>query len=201
MPNIDAPHGFFPVGHLDGSAFNGRVSMYLLPSGDGTATFIGDPVKSGGTAGAAGTVVFGQDVEGMPTIARAAAGDALRGVVVGFLPNPADLSIRHRVASTNRIALVADSPDVVFEAQEDSTGGALAATAVGANVDFDGIANGSATTGISGAELDSSAVESTTTSAQFRILGLLKSPDNAIGTNARWLVMINEHELKGTAGV
>jgi hypothetical protein len=50
----------------------------------------------------------------MPTIAVAAAGDTLRGVVVGFLPKQSDLTVLHREASTNRIALVVDDPNVVF---------------------------------------------------------------------------------------
>jgi hypothetical protein len=59
----------------------------------------------------AGVVVNGQDVSGMPTVAVAAAGDTLRGVVVGFLPKQSDLTVLHREASTNRIALVVDDPE------------------------------------------------------------------------------------------
>ncbi len=199
MP-VDRPNGLFPVQHLDGSPFNGRVTMYLIPSSNGTATFVGDAVKSAGSAGAAGTTVNGIDVEGMPTVIQAAAGDPVRGVVVGFLPNFANLTQKHRVSSQNRIALVADAPDVVFEIQEDSDSANLAATNVGANVDLV-VGSGNATTGISAMELNSDAVESTTTSAQCRILRLASKPDNAIGTNARWLVVFNEHELKATAGV
>lgn len=198
MPNVDRPFGLKPVQHLDGSPFNGKVEMMLLPSGDGTATFIGDAVKSGGTAGAAGTRVNGIDVEGMATIAQAAAGDTVVGVVVGFLPNFSDLSVKHRVASTNRIALVATSPDIIFEIQEDSDGEDLAATAVGGNADLV-VGSGSATTGVSAMELDSSSKVATT--AQLRILGLVQRPDNAIGSQAKWLVIINEHERKATAGV
>ena len=201
MANSDAPKGLFPVQHLDGSAFTGKVTMYALLASATGAIFIGDPVKSAGTAGAAGVTINGIDVEGMATVAAAAAGDAIRGVVVGFLPNQSDLTQRYRPSSQARIALVADGSDVVFEVQEDSEGGALAVTNVGACVDFSNIASGSTTTGLSAVELDSSIVESTTTSAQFRILGLAKRPDNVVGTNAKWLVMINEHELKGTTGV
>jgi hypothetical protein len=199
MPNIDAVKGAFPVMHLDGSPYTGKTNMYLVPSGDGTALFVGDFVKRGGSAGAAGTVVNGQDVEGMPTVIQAAATDTLLvGVVVGFLPNQDNLSLKYRVASTNRIALVADAPDLVFEIQEDSVGGALSADEVGENADIT-VAAGNTTTGLSGMELDSS--DHKTATAQLRILGLVKKPDNAIGTNAKWLVMINEHAYKTTTGV
>lgn len=198
MANTDRPFGLRPVSMLSGAPWNGQVNMYLVPSSDGTAIYVGDPVKSGGTAGAAGTVVNGQDCEGMPTIAVAAAGDTLRGVVVGFLPLQTNLETLHRAASTARIALVVDDPNVVFEVQEDSGGAATAAVDVGENADILYTA-GSATTGQSAVELDSSS--HVTSSAQLRILGFVKRPDNAIGTNAKLLVLINEHELKSTSGV
>ena len=75
--NTDAAFGLRPVRQLDGSPWNGMVEQYLIPSGDGTAIYVGDLVKKEGStgAGAAGTVVNGQDVEGMPTAIVANAGD------------------------------------------------------------------------------------------------------------------------------
>lgn len=198
MANANIQSGMRPVAHLDGSPFNGKLTMYLVPSTDNVAMYVGDPVKSGGTAGAAGVTVNGINCEGMATVATAAAGDTLRGVVYGFLPNQSDLTILYRVASTNRIALVVDSPDVVFEVQEDSGGAATAAVDVGENADILYTA-GSALTGRSKVELDSS--DHKTATAQLRILGFVQRADNAIGTNAKLLVLINEHELKSTTGV
>jgi hypothetical protein len=198
MANTSRPNGLRPVATLNGAPWNGQVNQYLIPSTDGTAVYVGDLVKSGGTAGAAGVVVNGQDVEGMPTVARCAAGDTARGVVVGFLPNQSDLTILHRVASTNRIALVVDDPNVVFEIEEDALGAALAAADVGENADVVATA-GSSTTGQSGMVLDSS--DHKTATAQLRILGFVKRADNAIGANAKVLVLINEHEFKSTSGV
>lgn len=201
MPNIDSPSGLKPVQHLDGSPWNGKVNMYLIPSADGSAVYVGDLVRKEGTvgSGAAGLVVNGIDCEGMPTAIVAGATDTtLLGVVVGFLPNQSNLEQLHRAASTNRIALVCDAPDVVYEIQEDSVGGALTATQVGNN--FDTVyAAGSTTTGRSAVELDSSDA-SGTGSAQLRVLGLAKKPGNEIGTNAKWLVAINEHFFKSTTG-
>lgn len=187
MANVDRVNGARPVKHLDGSPYNGAVNRYCIPASDGTAVFIGDFVKSGGSA----------DANGVPTVIAAAAGDALRGVVVGIVPDTAD-SLIYRAASTLRYVLVADAPDLVFEIQEDSVGGALAVTDVGENADIV-VAAGSTSTGTSGMELDSST--HATTSAQLRILGLRQRADNEIGVNAKWLVSINEHELKSTTGV
>ena len=200
MANKDAAFGLKPVRHLNGNPWNGMVRMYLAESSN--AIFVGDPVIHGGDAGDAGTIVNGVDCEGMPLVDVGAAGSAkFLGVMVGRLPNQADQSILHRVASVNTICLVVDDPSVVFEVQEDSDGGAVAAGSVGLNGDLVNWANGNATTGLSGVELDSSTV-TTTATLSVRVLGLAKRPDNALGTNAVWEVVFNEHEFNfGVLGV
>lgn len=201
MANTDAPFGLRPVMHLDGSPWNGKVDMYLIPAADGSAVYVGDLVKKEGTvgAGAAGLVVNGINCEGMPTAIVAGATDTtLLGVVVGFLPSFSNLELLHRSASTNRIALVATGPDVVYEIQEDSVGNDLTAAQVGNNFDSAYTA-GNSTTGRSAVELDSSDATGTAT-AQLRLLGLVNRPNNTIGSNARWHVVINEHFFKSTTG-
>lgn len=199
MANVDRPFGLRPVAHLDGSPFNGKFNTYLVPASDATAMYVGDPVKSGGTAGAAGTIVYGQNCEGMATVATAAAGNTLRGVVIGFSPLQSNLETLHRAASTARLAYVVDSPDVIFEIQSDDGGAALALIDVGENADILYTA-GSAVTGRSAVELDSST--HTAATAQLRILGFAQRVDNEAGANfGKVQVVINEHELKATAGV
>lgn len=199
MANTSKPSGFKPVQHLDGSPWNGKVEMMLATSGDSTPIYIGDAVKSGGTAGAAGVTVNGIDCEGMPTVVLAGDTDTIRGVLVGVLPLQSDLGVKYRKASTNMICLVCSDPSVVYEVQEDSVGGAIAVTAVGNNFDKE-TGSGSATTGVSGDMLDSSDASGTAT-AQWRLIGLVKRSDNALGTYAKWLVVANEHEFKTATGV
>lgn len=200
MPNPDAAFGARPVGHLDGSPWNGKVNMYYVPSTYGTILGIGDFVIGDADAGAAGVTVNGLDVEGVPSIIRAAAGDTtLLGVIVGFLPLQTNLERLHNPASTARIALVCDAPDVVYEMQEDSDTSNLKVAEVGQNCDLITAADANTTTGRSVFEIDSSTHVSTT--AQLRILGLAKRPGNAIGSFARWLVVINEHTHKSTTGI
>lgn len=187
MANSDAPRGFTPIRHKNGAPYNGAAKLYCIPASDSTAVYIGDAVKSAGSA----------DANGVPTVAQAAAGNAIRGVVVGIVPDT-EASTVYRVASTLRYVLVADDPDLVFEVQEDSAGGALTADEVGENADIV-VAAGSTVTGRSGMELDSS--DHKTATAQLRILRLVPRADNEIGTNAKWEVMINEHELASTTGV
>jgi hypothetical protein len=198
MANVDRPNGFVPVRHKNGTPYANQTNLYLVPVGDGTALFVGDLVKAGGTAGTAGLRVDGVDVEGMPTVTQAAAGDVnIVGVVVGFYPRPNALETKHRPASTAMIAMVADDPDLIFEVQEDSVGAALAAVDVGENADVI-VGSGSATTGLSAMEIDSST--HTAATAQLRIYRLVPRPNNVIGDNARWEVLINEHAFKTTAG-
>lgn len=188
MANTDMPSGAIPV-DAHGGGYCGSVNVYYLPASESNAIAIGDFVAMAGSA----------DADGVPSITRATAGSTnIVGVVVGFVPSADYLSQTHRTASTERYALVADDPDQFFSIQEDSDGGALAATDVGSNAD---ISPGtvSTTTGLSNMEIDSSTA--TTSAAQLRIIRLDPSPDNAIGANARWIVKINEHIFSKTAGV
>lgn len=188
MANSDKPFGARLVGHISGSPFNAQIRRYSVPASDGTALFVGDFVKSDGSA----------DADGVPGCIQAAAANTLLGVVVGFEPVPTNLETMHRLASTLRYALVCTDPDAIYEIQEDSVGSNLAATDVGGNADII-VAAGSTVSGISAMELDSSTA--VTTTAQLRILGLAQRADNEIGANAKWLVRINEHELDTAAGV
>jgi len=183
------------VGHLYGAPFNGGVGRYVHDSGDAVAIYKGDFVK---LAGSAATTDIGQLTAGMPTVVQAAAGDALLGVVVGFEAKLSDLSVLHCEASTTRVVLVADDPNIIISIQEDSVGGALTVAEIGENADIV-VGSGSSVTGMSGMELDSS--DHKTATAQLRILRLDPTPGNDIGTNAKFLCLINEHVFKSTTGV
>jgi hypothetical protein len=117
--------------------------------------------------------------------------------VVGFEPNRDDLTKQYRPASTARYVYVNTDPYAVYAIQEDSDTSTLAAADVGNNCDIV-VGTGSTTTGMSAMEVDSSTKNTTT--AQVRLLALSQKSDNAIGTNAEWEVMINEHEYKTTTG-
>lgn len=198
MANVDRPRGLIPVKSVNGAPWQGQTNMYLVDSGDGTAIFVGDLVKLAGGAGAAGQMVNGVDVEGMPTVVQSAAGDLHVGVVVGFLADQDNLMNKHRVASTDRIALVVDDPSVVFEIQEVSGGTALTAAEVGLNANVV-VGTGSATTGLSASELSNS-TEAATADLDLKIMGMVPRPDNALGEHCKWLVMINTHSYGNSAG-
>ena len=187
MANTDTPRGLQPVRDFAGAPYNGAANKYYIPSTDATAVYVGDAVKLAGSA----------DADGVPTVAQAAAGDTLIGVVVGVVADTQESTV-YRAASTARYVLVADDPGLIFRVQEDSVASTLAATDVGNNADLV-VAAGSTLTGQSGMELDSSS--KATTTAQCRIVGLDNTPDNEIGTNANWLVRIVEHRNVTATGV
>lgn len=189
MANADTPFGLRPVYNSNGSAYSGNSILCAIASGDGTATFVGDPVKLAGSADA---------TTGVPTVIQAAATDAIFGVIVGFEPKYSDLTLNYREASTLRYCYVCVDKGVVYEIQEDSLGNNLAVTEVGLATDI-AVTTGSTVTGLSGVELDSS--DTATAAGQLRIIGLVRKPDNEIGTNAKWLVVINEHQLAVTTDV
>jgi hypothetical protein len=201
MANSNTPLGLVPIRHRNGAPYNGAVNAYYLRSDYGVATYVGDPVVITGTSN---LLEFMGNAPGtLPTInlATAAGGSYTTGVIVGFSTLPDDLTKTYNALSTERIAYVADDPDLVFEVQEESDGGsALAATDVGFNTDFVFTDSGSTTTGKSGLEMDSETAANTNT-LQLKILKLVNRVDNAIGVNAKWEVMINLHTQRYTTGI
>lgn len=192
MANSNAPTGLTPRRYRNGSPWMGAARTYYVPATDANPIGIGDPVIIAGSA----------DAAGVPTCTLATAGSAGRitGVCVGIRPggNGTLIPPRLRAASTAEYIIVADDPDLLFEVQEDSVGGALAATNVGQNCDL--IAGtASTTTGQSAWQLDSSTAAVTAT-LQMRIVQLQIRADNVIGTNAKWLVAINLPTETGAAG-
>ena len=202
MANANRPSGFSPVQYLNGSPWNGQARIYSIAAAYATALYIGDPVKSSGTA----------DANGVPGIVLGATTGALRGVIVGLgsaeglIANPKNLDITYRPAAaqaTDWYAMVVDDPAVLFEIQEHANGTALAATEIGLNT-IPVVGTGSGF--VSGWELSSAtdATPATTATLQLRLMGLVRRQQNAFGAYAKHLVKINVHELgtgTGAAGV
>ena len=184
MPNADTPFGLRPVRDVYGAPYSGSLNTYSTATGDADAIFIGDPVVLSGTSQTINGEVYA-DVD------QAATGGVIVGVVVGVLPVTADSTI-YRAASTQRLLLVCDNPNALFEIQEVSGGTALTANDIGLNANFV-VGSGSTVTGLSGVELNNG-TEATTNTLDLKIVGLSRRPDNAIGEHAKWLVRINRHQ-------
>lgn len=209
MANVSRVNGFKPVKHITGAPYNGQVNIYEIPAGEADAVFVGDFVKLSNSAGTEGyPAVEAIGASGAGAIAAA----PLVGVVVGLINSKLDpvngklstgsiaLDVpQYRPASTKQLVLVADSPDLVFEAQADA---AVALASVGLNVGIT-IGTHDTTNGISVQQVDGG-TEATTSTLPLQIVGFSKRVDNeAAATANRVLVRINTHAYGnvGVAGV
>lgn len=206
---LNAPFGLRPVKHTDGSPYNSQTNLYVVPQADVTAIFIGDAVKSaaGGSAltGASAVTLAG------PRNAALVAG-AIRGVVVGIgTANIQGAVLNADPDNLNSVSIpatktkdyyvwVADSPDLIFEAQAD----AILVANFNKNVP---LFVSTAPTGVvnqSTSYVQGSAAAVTQT-LPLRLLGGVPASDNdltAPGTFGRVYVHINQHELAAnTVGV
>lgn len=179
MANTDRPNGLTPVRYLSGGTVITH-NKYLIANGYTSAIYSGDPVKSTGTS---------------KNMALAVAGNTMRGVFAGCeYTDSAGNRVQSKywpasTVSTDAICYVYDDPNILFEVQADED---IEAADIGATTDLVA-GTGSALTGRSAYELDSSQIGS---DAGVLIYELVDRVDNAYGTNAKVLVLINEHELR-----
>ena len=187
MANKDAAFGLRPIGKVGQNRDNQGLSEYDIAA-SASAIYFNDPVEILSTG----------------TIGVAAASDALLGSLGGVFFTDASTSkptfANHLDASntaTDIKGFVSDDPYERFEVQAD---GATAAADVGLNADIV-YAAGSSPDYVSKVELQTS--DQKTGTAQLRILGISKDIDNneAGSANVNLVVLINEHQLKGTTGV
>ena len=195
MANIDAAFGLRPIAKV-GSAPGGTTgtTKYSIADNQGTAIFTGDPVK------------YKND----GTVEVATAGDASCGVFMGCFytdPTTSKPTFRNHFPASlspgDAIAFVADDPDQLYIAQQDSDGSNLVAADLNLNADLV-FGAGSTSTGMSGVEIDSS-TKNTTAALQVRLIDFYDTPSNdATANNSIIVVKINNHQLgshTGTTGV
>jgi len=195
MANTDIKGGFRPVRYLNGTKWNGQFNIYHHSSIDATAIGNGDPV----------TPAWVGDTSGrFPNVKRAAAGDLILGVAIGFgtvptgiqgidpavLFDATNLTKVYGAASTDYYVAVVDDPFVVYEVQEDSDTSNIAASGLLGTITMVA-ANCDTSSGLSNYELDSSSATGSQETYEWRLLGLADFPGNAIGTHAKWHVVSN----------
>lgn len=183
MPNTHMPTGLNPVRYVSGAPYNGAVNIYSVPAGDATALGVGDPVKLAGTSQTVGDITY-------TDVIFALAADVVVGVVVAVQADNRD-SLLYRAASTQRLVMVADDPNLLFEVQ-DLQAGTLVAADIGLNVNAAAAPVVNTFTGRSGLMLDS-ATKATTNTLGWKIIGLVNRPDNESGPAGKWLVKANRH--------
>lgn len=192
MANTDKPMGIQPL-ELNVSF---DCHYYRITNNYGTALFRGDPIVK----------VAGGTIE----LATAGTGNAILGSIVALFYGPAGtyrpeslIPVVSMGASPGTgydyWALVADNPLTNFLAQEDGVTTPLAIDDLGMNVNVVLTHAGNATTGLSGAELDSDS-KAVTATLQIKLVDLHHIWDvdagayNTIGAYAKWRCRINNHQ-------
>jgi hypothetical protein len=187
MANKDAAFGLKAIGKVGQNRDNQGLSEYGIAASS-TAIYQNDPIMMAAT----GKIVVG-------TAAAVLLG-SLNGVFFTDATTGKPTYANHLNASNTAsdiVGFVSDDPYERFEIQSDA---ALAVAEIGLNADIV-YAAGSSPNYVSKVELDHSDLKTAT--AQLRVIGISKDPDNneagAADTNA--VVIINEHFLKGTVGI
>lgn len=199
MANANVAFGLRPIND-NGTPWSGQGRMVYIPASQAGNIFLGDPLVPLG----------GSDAFGVPAVGIASAG-ATNVVLGGFISNcngPQGSGVTivqntpvYRVASVASYGFVCDDPNQLYAIQEDSVGGAIAAGTGGfANGNLVAGA-GSTATAFSGWQLQSSSVTAPAATAQLKLLGLLRGPDNVLGVNAKWVVRLNLPALWSTTGI
>ena len=200
MANANTPFGIRPIND-NGTPWSGQGMLAYVPASQAGNIFLGDPIVALG-----GTDAFGVPAVG---IASAGASNPILGSMLGISNGPAgslytvtrDLPV-YRQASIANYILIADDPNQLYTIQEDSVGGAIAASVGGFANGLLVAGAGSTVTGFSGWQLQSSSVAaSANTTYQVKLLGITRGPDNAVGVNAKWTVRLNNPQLWSTTGV
>lgn len=203
------PKGFSPYRYSQGTPWNQQATLYCIPSSNGSAFYIGDAVKS----------LAGSDADGIPYVQKAAAGDTVRGVIVGVRVADPGVSLQGTSLSLEVLNVpatkardyyvyVVDDPEVLFTITDDGTtypggGTATANQQAAANKNANFVVAAPSFGPISATTLGASTV-ATTSTLPLRILGFVQSVDNPVDGTAgrRLIVKFNTHELIGnTAGV
>lgn len=184
MANPTGPFGLRPVRHISGAPWNGGIQKVWCDANYETALFVGDPVTWATQA---------DEVEDRYRTVITHAGTAglvINGVIVGFQPDPDNLTYTYRPASTNRWAYIVHAhPELVFQIR-DNGDGTPAAGWSGRNALMEAGGGGSTTTGLSSFALEA-VTPAATQNYTLHIIGLSDIEDNELGDNAIWDVLIN----------
>jgi hypothetical protein len=197
MANTSRIAGLSPVQYLNGAAYNGQARVYYIPSSDANAYAIGDPVDLAGSADSNGvaSVVLATAGSTNPIVGAIVGIGEQEGTVVNI--NTPNTIIAPATKTRAYYVMVADDPNIIFQAQESGTT-PLTATSTGLNIN---LASGTNNGYVSGWTLDAD-TEATGATLQMKLFGLVRKQNNAFGAYCQWLVLINLHRYKiGQVGV
>ena len=191
MANDTGAFGLRPIRMADGTPWNGAVEKCYISSSYNVALYVGTPVLLSPT-------LAEKDATGEhQTVNIAVVNSGIwYGVIVGFEPNPNNLSLQYSPASTEGYCYVAKGPDVVYLIRGDG-GGTLTKTVPGENAQAIATSAGSTSTGLSGWHLDegTTTAPTTTQTLPMTILRVHQAADNTLGANALYEVRLTTQRL------
>lgn len=183
MANADTARGFVPRRHAGGGVIRASGN-YKIDNAYGTSIFTGDAVVL-----ASGYITIALENSANPV-----------GVFAGCQYRTADGETKfspYWPASTATLndedvqAWVYDDPMIVYEVQTETATAYVNATHQGTSYDLQS-GTGSTITGLSAMELDLG----DTGTGQWKVLGLVDRPGNAVGTHAKVEVILDAALLK-----
>ena len=192
MANTNAPFGFRQYSG-NGSAPTYEQVVMAVASNNTTAIYFGDPVVPLNTGYIAQASSNSVQVAGIFVGCKYLSVAQKRTVWSNYWPGSD--------ANGDIEAYVVNDPNAKFVAQSDATG--IAFADINANIGF-AIGTGNSATGISGAYLDTSTLNTTNT-LPFRVVSLVKNPPGSQGTDAgayNWAVVaFNNVSTKQLTGI
>ena len=193
MANDTNYWGLRPVKHISGAPWNGVTEMCYVGADYGVALYIGDPVQIG-------TDITESDATGKYTsieLAGHATTSPIYGVITSFVDHEDRANKKvWKPASTESYVNVCVDPTVVYLIRGDGSGTPIRDWVFSNAVMVAGTS--STVTGYSGYGLDES-TPAQTLADPLLILRVANLPDNTLGDNCVWEVLINTHQLRAAA--
>lgn len=203
MANVSRVAGFKPVKHFTGAPYNGQANIYEVSSSETVPVFVGDFVVRSTNASTTGLVTV-KSLSAHATDANDVVAGVILGSVVGIVNpkvDPVDGKLstgtisldtpQYVPAGTKAYVLVADSPDLIFEAQATAS---FALADIGLNADVGVLANADAkVTGTSPMYVNATTPTASAT-RPLHVVGYVKRVDNeAPAAYNKVLVQITTH--------
>ena len=192
MANTNAPFGFRQYSGTGSAPTYEQVAM-TIASNNTTAVYFGDPVVPLNTGYITQASSNSVQIAGIFVGCKYLSTSQKRTVWSNYWPGSD--------ASSAVEAYVVNDPNAKFVAQSDATGVAFAD--INANIGF-AIGTGNSATGISGAYLDTSTLNTTNT-LPFRVVALVQNPPGSAGMEAgayNWAVVaFNNVSTKQLTGI
>jgi len=196
MSNSTTPFGLRPVRYYNGAPWNGATQRMYIHALYDTALYVGDPVIQQEELDEKDTSAHYPSIEKVAySSAAIVESGPIMGVIVGFEPRPADLTVTYMPALTEGWAFVCTDPQVVYHIRDDG-GGTPSKVYPGQNAALTD-AGGSTVTGLSGFSMEAT-TPATTVTYPLHILQMANIVGNELDDYAIWEVMLNTPWL--TAG-